>query len=706
MAAARTTRPKPPVARKRPKVIEQLGRTRTDNYAWMKDPRWQEVLRDPKLLRREIRSHLVKENAFTQAVLIDPTAELRETLFKEMRGRIKEDDSTVPAPDGAFAYFTAFRTGGQYPILTRHPIDPKTKARTGADQVLLDGDAEGKDKAYWGLGGAAQSPDHKLYAYSTDENGSEYYTIRFKNLETGALLPDTVTNSTGDFVWANDSKTYFWIFKDENGRPTKVFRRVLGSSEDVLVYEETDPGWFMGLGKTASERFIVLGSNASQTTEVRILDANAPTGDFQLIAKRQQGIEYGLEDHDGQFYILTNVDGAVDFKVMTAPVSAPQRENWRDLIPHQPGRLIEGLEMYKHHLVLSQMVNALPTITVRNIATGESHDVTFPEEAYDLDVQRGFEWDTETLRFVYQSPSTPRETWDYDMSARTRVLMKRQEVPSGHNPSDYVVRRINAPSTDGALVPVTILYRKGTPIDGTAPTLLYGYGSYGYSMPASFSTGRLSLVDRGFVYAIAHIRGGKERGYQWYLDGKLMKKKNTFIDFIAAGDELVRQKFSHPKKIVAQGGSAGGMLMGAVVNMRPDLFAGIIADVPFVDVLNTMSDKDLPLTPPEWPAWGNPLEDPAAYDYIASYSPYDQVGDKPYPPILALGGLTDPRVTYWEPAKWVAQLRERAPNAGPYLLKINMEAGHGGASGRFDFLKEVAIEWAFAIEAAAGRIKG
>lgn len=703
--AARRTRARPPVAQKTPKVIEQLGRTRTDNYAWMKDDKWQEVLRDPKILRPDIRDHLVKENAYTDVMLIQPTADLRETLFKEMRGRIKEDDSTVPAPDGPFAYFTAFRTGGQYPVLTRFPVDPKTKARNGPDQVLLDGDAEGKDKAYWGLGGAAQSPDHALYAYATDENGSEYYTIRFKDLRSGALLPDTVTNSTGDFVWANDSKTFFWIFKDENGRPTKVFRRVLGSADDVLVYEETDPGWFMGLGKTASDRFIVLGSNASQTSEVRVLDANAPVGAFQLIAPREKGIEYSLEDHDGQFYILTNVDGAVDFKVMTAPVTAPQRANWRDLVPHQPGRLIEGLEMYKHHLVLSQMVNALPTITVRNLATGDSHDVTFPEEAYDLDVQRGFEWDTEILRFVYQSPSTPRETWDYDMSARTRVLMKRQEVPSGHNPADYVVRRINAPSTDGAQVPVTILYRKGTPLDGTAPTLLYGYGSYGYSMPASFSTARLSLVDRGFVYAIAHIRGGKERGYQWYLDGKLMKKKNTFIDFVAAGDELVRQKFSHRKKIVAQGGSAGGMLMGAVVNMRPDLFAGIIADVPFVDVLNTMSDKDLPLTPPEWPAWGNPLEDAAAYDYIASYSPYDQVADRPYPPILALGGLTDPRVTYWEPAKWVAQLRERAPKAGPYLLKINMEAGHGGASGRFDFLKEVAIEWAFAIEAAAGRIK-
>lgn len=699
--------PTPQTARRDVKTITQLGRTREDAYGWMRDDNWQEVLTNPGALRADIRTHLEAENAYLDEVMLKPTEALRETLFREMRGRIKENDSSVPAPDGAFAYLNRFREGGQYPILARVPIDA-AKTPTGPEQILIDGDEAAKGEKFWLLRGAAHSPDHAFFAYGVDTEGARLVTTRFRIAANGQDLSYALERTDGAVVWAKDSRTCFYVVQDDNVRSRWVKRHVVGTdpAADVIVYEEKDPTWQMGIGASDSGDYLFIVSSRSDASETRFLPLATPTARPRLIHRRTQGLEYYPEHHGDHFYIRTNADGAVDFKIVRAPIASPGKANWEDVVPHRPGTLVEGLSAYKNHLVRAEMVDALPRLTVRAMDTGEEHAVSFPEEAYDLDLSRGYEWDTGTLRFVYQSPSTPRETWDYDMAARTRVLRKRQEVPSGHDPAQYVVRRINAPSAGGAQVPVTILYRKGTPVDGSAPTLLYGYGSYGISMPATFSTARLSLVDRGFIYAIAHIRGGKERGFAWYTDGKLANKQNTFTDFIAAAEALIAQKFSSPRRIVIQGGSAGGLLVGAVVNQRPELFGGVIAAVPFVDVMNTISDETLPLTPPEWTEWGDPIRDPKAYDTMAAYSPYENVGDKPYPPILALTALSDSQVTYWEPAKWIAQLRHHAPNAGPFLLRTNMDAGHGGASGRFDSLKEVAEEWAFALwvmgKAAAG----
>ena len=491
----------------------------------------------------------------------------------------------------------------------------------------------------------------------------------------------------------------FYIRLDENHRPSKLFRHKLGATggEDPLVYEEGDAGFFMGVGKTQSNRFIVIDCHDHETSEIRILPADRPEAAPILVAKRETQVEYSIDEANGTLYVLTNRDGAKDFKIVTAPAEDPGPENWADLIAHEPGRLILSHTAYANHLVRLERKDGLPRIVIRRLSDGEEHAIAFDEEAYSLGLVSGYEFDTQVIRFTYSSMTTPQRTFDYDMESRERTLRKEQEVPSGHDPDDYVTRRVMAPAVDGALVPVSLLYRKDTPLDGSAPCLLYGYGSYGIAIPAGFSTSRLSLVDRGFVYAIAHIRGGKDKGFAWYEDGKREKKVNTFRDFIAAGEYLALEKYTSRGHIVAEGGSAGGMLMGAVANMAPDLFGGIVAVVPFVDVLNTMLDDTLPLTPPEWPEWGNPIVSETDFRTILSYSPYENVGSKDYPPILAMAGLTDPRVTYWEPAKWVARLREMKTDGNLLLLRTNMDAGHAGASGRFDALKETAIEQAFAL---------
>ena len=468
----------------------------------------------------------------------------------------------------------------------------------------------------------------------------------------------------------------------------------------MLVYEERDTGMFTGVGKTNSEAYIVIDVHDHDTSEIRIIDAKAPEAEPRLIAPRQVGVEYDLEHWNDRFVIKTNIGGAEDYKIVTAPVANPGPENWTDLIPHRPGIFLVGFIVLKNWLVRMERENALPRIVVRDMASGAEHAIAFDEEAYSLGFGEMREYDTDVLRFTYSSMTTPSQVFDYNMRDRTRVLRKMQEMPSGHDPKAYVTRRVLAPAHDGETIPVTLLYRKETTLDGSAPLWLYGYGSYGISLPAGFNTNILSLVDRGFIYAIAHIRGGQEKGRRWYKTGKLEHKTNTFRDFIAAGEFLAAQGFTQRGNIVAQGGSAGGMLMGAVANMAPDLFRGIVAEVPFVDVLTTMLDDTLPLTPPEWPEWGNPIADRQAYETIASYSPYDRVEAKAYPHILAVGGLTDPRVTYWEPAKWVAKLRELKTDGNLLLLKTNMGAGHGGASGRFDRLKEVAFVYAFGLKVA------
>lgn len=685
----------PPAAARKPLTDTRFGHTRTDEYAWLRDDGWQAVMRDPRALEAGIRAHLEAENAYTEAVLA-PTENLQKTLFEEMKGRIKEDDSTVPSADGAYEYFVRFETGGQQPVFCR-----QAKGHSSIVEVLYDGNAESEGFDFFRLASCRHAPDHRHVAYALDTNGSEYYVIAFRHLESGRDLPDRLENCQGGAVWANDGETLFYTALDENHRPNKVMRHRLGDDQgdDALVYEEKDPGFQMGISLSESRRFVLIGVSDHTTSEYWYLDTEKPDTAAVLVHPRSRDLEYDVSHAGDRFLILTNADGAEDFKIVSAPITAPGAENWQDLVAHRAGVLIRSMVLFEGHLVRHERENGLPRIVIRGLADGAEHAISFDQEAYDLGLVAGHEFATPWLRFTYSSPSTPQQTFDYHMVKRQRRLRKTQEVPSGHDAADYVVKRLMAPADDGERVPVTVLMGKDTPIDGSAPLLLYGYGSYGHAMPASFVANRLSLVDRGFIYAIAHVRGGMERGYRWYLDGKRGNKANTFTDFLAAARHLIEQGLAAPGRIVGHGGSAGGMLMGAAVNMAPDLFAGIIAEVPFVDVMNTMLDETLPLTPPEWPEWGNPITDEAAYKTILAYSPYDNVRAQAYPLILATAGLTDPRVTYWEPAKWVARLRHMTTGAQPVLLRTNLQAGHGGAAGRFDRLKEVALVYAVALMA-------
>ena len=688
--------PKPPRAEKRPRVETWHGYEKRDDYHWLKAENWQEVMHDPALLPQEIRAFLEGENAYHEAVMAG-TKPLQEKLFAELKGRIKEDDSSVPAPDGPYDYYSSYVKGGQHPRYCRKP-----RGKDGPEELLLDGNALAKGREYFRFGGVDLSYDHKLIAWSFDGNGSEFYEMRVKDAATGAEHADVLENTAGEATWAADGKSFFYTLQDEKHRPLKTYRHVLGTpqSEDVLVYEEKDTGKFTGIGLTNSEKYIVIDIHDHDTSELWLIEADKPDEKPRLVAARVPGIEYDIEHWNDRFIIRTNAGDAEDYKLVTAPVSDPSPSNWTDLVPHRPGIFIVGYLVLKNWLIRMERENALPRLVVREMATGEEHVIAFDEEAYSLGFGEMREYDTDTLRFTYSSMTTPSQVFDYDMRSRTRVLRKMQEVPSGHDPSHYVTRRIFAPAHDGETIPVTLLYRKDAKLDGSAPLWLYGYGSYGISIPAGFNTNILSLVNRGFIYAIAHIRGGQEKGRRWYKTGKMDKKENTFRDFISCAEHLVASGLTRKGNIVAQGGSAGGMLMGAVANMAPDLFRGIVAEVPFVDVLTTMLDDTLPLTPPEWPEWGNPIESREAYERIAAYSPYDRVEAKPYPHILAVGGLTDPRVTYWEPAKWVARLRELKTDDNLLLFKTNMGAGHGGASGRFDRLKEVAFVYAFGLKVA------
>ncbi|MEM1152076.1 MAG: S9 family peptidase, partial [Pseudomonadota bacterium] len=638
------------------------------------------------------------ENAFTKTYLEDPTEALREELFEEMRGRIKEDDSSLPNIDGPYAYLVRYREGGEYPIFARKAASAVYDT-DAPDKVLLDGDAMGEGEAYFSFGRVSHSPNHRYVAYSVDDQGSEYYDIKIRDTTTGEDLPDVIERTAGSFVWSGDSRTIFWVERDDNGRPVAVHAHSIGEDGSREIYRESDPGFFTGVSKSQSGQYIFITTNDHTTSEWRFFSSYDQSPEPRVIAPRETGVEYSVEHWNDQFVISTNADGAVDFKIVTAPIAAPGRSSWTDLVPHRPGTLILGMESLAGHLVRLERESGLPRIVVRENSTGEEHDIAFDEAAYDLGMSTGYEFETSMIRFDYASPSTPDQVYDYDLATRERTLRKTREVPSGHDAGDYVVDRIMAPAHDGETVPVTLLRHKDTAVDGSAPLLLYGYGSYGITIPADFRTSRLSLVDRGFIYAIVHPRGSMAKGYQWYLDGKLEKKENTFKDYVSAGRHLISEGYGYEGGVVGHGGSAGGLLMGAAANMDPELFGGIIAAVPFVDVINTMSDESLPLTPPEWPEWGNPITSAEDYDTILAYSPYDQVGDKPYPQMLITGGLSDPRVTYWEPAKWAAKLRHEAPDAGPYFLRINMEAGHGGASGRFEGLKETAVEYAFALRA-------
>ena len=689
-----------PTARIKPHTLTLHSQRRIDNYAWMKDPNWQEVMKDPTLLSSDIREYIEAENLYLETKLND-TTQLQKDLFKELRGRIKEDDSTVPEKDGDYYYYIRYEDNQQYPIYCRYHCDKPSE-----EEVLLDGNEAAKKFNYFDIGDAGHSPDHRYFSYSADIKGSEFYTLFTLDLNSGALLFDQIKNIQSEFVWAQDSRTLFYTTLDENHRPDKVFRHKLGNDikQDVMIYQENDPGFFVSLDITESNNFILISAHDHVTSEIYIIDAYQPDQAAKLFSQREAGIEYEISDHENIFYIVTNKDDCEDYKIMHASLHDTNKEKWKDVYVPPVGTLLRGIYLFKNYLVRSERVEGLPKIIITEIenhSLGNAHCIEFKEEAFELNVIPGYEFDTNELRFSYTSMTTPTQIFDFDMGTHKRVLRKQQEVPSGHNECEYVTRRLFATTKDNENVPISLLYKKSTPLDGSAPLLLYAYGAYGNSTPASFSSNRLSLVQRGFVYAIAHVRGGMEKGYAWYRNGKLKHKLNSFNDYISCAEYLIKQNYTQAGKIAVHGGSAGGMLVGAVINMRPELFHAAIADVPFVDVLNTMCDDTLPLTPPEWPEWGNPMNSEEDYFTICRYSPYDNVVQQQYPHILVTAGLTDPRVTYWEPAKWVAKLRDQKTDNNLLVLKTNMEAGHAGASGRFDFLKEVALMYAFLLKVFA-----
>lgn len=671
------------------------GFIRQDPYHWLRAKNWQEVFKNPSCLDTDIRAYLEAENDYQKSYMSD-TEELQKCLFAEMKGRIKEDDSSVPVKDGPYGYGVSYVTGGQHPHFFRIPREG------GKETVYLDGDILGKGKDYFNLGAVRYSPDHNKFAWSFDENGSEFYTIKIRYFDLLSDEDDQIENTSGDIVWDAKSEGFFYTRMDENHRPSELYYHKLGTnpSVDPLIFRENDPGFFLGIGGSSLNDFIYIDIHDHETSEVWLVPADEPLSTPICVRKREKGVEYSLTEGGDVFYILTNKDGAKDFKIVSAPVNAPQDHNWVDVVAHEPGRLILSHDAYKDFLVWLERRDGLPQIRLMRRNDLTQHAIAFDEEAYSLGLHGAAEYDSQTIRFSYSSMTTPSQLFDYNMNDRSRTLLKTQEVPSGHDSHDYRTRRLMAKAPDGEEIPISLFYHKDTKLDGTAPCLLYGYGAYGISIPASFNTNALSLVNRGFIYAIAHIRGGKDKGFEWYEKGKHRYKRNTFTDFIACGRHLVARKFTSHDRLIAEGGSAGGMLMGAIANMAPQDYAGIVAIVPFVDVLSTMLDASLPLTPPEWPEWGNPLQSKEDYELIASYSPYDNVTEQAYPAILAMAGLTDPRVTYWEPAKWIAKLRALKTDNNMVLLRTNMDSGHAGASGRFSRLEESAFIYAFILKVA------
>lgn len=687
-------RPNAPRAPKNPVKQSRFGHDWVDDYSWIKDENWQAVLRDPSQLAAPIRTHLDAENAYTKAVL-DPLSDLEATLFEEMKGRLEPARSSTKLPDGPYLYYHRFETGEEHGAYMRDPRDG------GAPEILLDAETLSRaSDGFFDIGDVSHSPDHRQVAYGLDLKGSENFHVHVGGVGSEASFTG-IDTAAGSLVWSADSKTLFWVERDDNQRPSRVrYRAVAMGGEGTVAFMENDPGFFVGLGVSDDDRFVTISAHDHTTSEVWAVPADAPNTAPICFAPRRPGVEYDVAPHGGASYILSNDQGAVDFAIFRSDTPLGMTSDpagWTSFIDHEPGRLILGLETYSGHMVRLERENALPRIVIRDMESGDEHAIALDQPAYSLGLISGYEYDTTLIHYSYSSPTTPASVYAYDMESRERELVQRQEVPTGHDPEDYVTERVEIEARDGERVPVTLLYKKGVTPDGTNPLLLYGYGSYGHTIPADFRTARLSLVDRGFVYAIAHIRGGMAKGYGWYEAGKLAGKVNTFNDFVDAGRALADLEWTARGKVVAHGGSAGGLLVGAALNQDPGLFGAVIGAVPFVDVLNTMSDADLPLTPPEWPEWGNPLEDEDAFRTILSYSPYENVVEADYPPVLITGGLTDPRVTYWEPAKWAATLRDHQSGDAPILLKMNMEAGHQGESGRYQSLKETALEYAFAL---------
>lgn len=675
---------KTPKAKKNAEKLEIHGDVRIDNYFWMNERENPEVL-----------EYLNEENTYNEQMTVH-TKKFQEELFREMKGRIKEDDESVPYKLNGYWYITRYEKGKDYPVYSR-----KKGNLDAPEEILFDVNemAEGYD--YYSLGGINVSPDNKLVAFAVDTVSRRKYTIQVKNLETGKLLPLKIETTTGGSTWANDNKTLFYARKDEETlRSDKIYKHTLGTGveEDELVYHEEDETFNAYVYKSKSQQYIIIGSNSTLTNEYRFLNADKPNGEFKVVQSRLRGLEYSIAHYKDSFYILTNKDGATNFKLMKVPVGDPGVENWIDVIPHRKDVLLEDIDLFKKYLVVSERSNGLNRIMVMTWDGSEAYYIPFNNETYTAYTSTNPDFDTETLRYTYNSLTTPTTIVDFNMETKEKVVKKQQAVLGGNFDKDkYVSDRIWATAEDGAKIPMTLVYRKGLEFDGTNPVLQYAYGSYGSTIDPYFSTVRLSLLDRGFIFVLAHVRGGEYLGRQWYENGKLLKKKNTFTDFIDCSLHLIEHNYTSPEHLYASGGSAGGLLIGAVINMAPHLYKGVIASVPFVDVVTTMLDESIPLTTGEYDEWGNP-NIKEYYYYMKSYSPYDNVIAQDYPNMLVTTGFHDSQVQYWEPAKWVAKLRELKTDSNIILFHTNMEAGHGGASGRFEALKEVAEEYAFLLD--------
>ncbi len=672
-----------PMAKQVAHELEAHGEVRVDNYYWLNQKENPEVI-----------AYLEAENAWAESKMAH-TKELQESLFEEMVSRIKEDDESPPYFHGGYWYYSRTIKDKNYEVYCR-----KEKSLEAPEQVLLDGNQMAEGKEYFALGAMEPSPDHRWLAYSTDYLGNERYTLRVRDLETGKDTDTEVPDTYYSLAWANDNKTLFYTRVDEANRPHQVWKHVLGTdaSADTLVFEEDDDAFFLGVQRTRSGKYLVINLQSKVTTETWLLDANAPDGEFKLFSPRKQSVEYYVAHHEDSFYVMTN-DGATNFKLMKTSENATEAANWTEVIAHNPEVTLSGIDTFKNFLVVTERRSGVNTLRVRNFASGEEKYVPFPEASYTVRTTNNEEYGTTTLRYAYASLTTPRSIFDYDMTTGETKLVKETEVPN-YDRTEFESQRIYATADDGTKVPISIVYKKGALDNGPAPMFLTGYGSYGISYDPGFRSSRVALLERGIVFGIAHIRGGGDMGRMWYEDGKFDKKMNTFTDFISASEHLINQGITRTDILAIEGGSAGGLLMGAVLNMRPDLFGAAIASVPFVDVLTTILDPSLPLTVIEWEEWGNPAEK-KYYDYIKSYSPYDNVKAQDYPAMLVTAGLNDPRVSYWEPAKWVAKLRTQKTDSNLLMLKTNMGAGHGGASGRYDYLKELAFEYAFVIDQIA-----
>ncbi|CAM3505885.1 S9 family peptidase [Flavobacterium chungbukense] len=673
-----------PKAKIIPKTLKKHKESRIDNYFWLNDRENSEVI-----------DYLNQENAYYEN-MTSHTKDLKDNLFEEMKGRIKEDDSSVPYFYNGYFYITRFETGQDYPIFAR-----KKGSLSAEEEILFNCNEMAKGHAYFKLGGLSISPDNKYASFGVDIVGRRIYTIQFKNLETGEILADKIENVTGSSVWANDNSTVFYVRQDEKTlRADKVFRHKLNtaSEKDVLVYDEIDDTFNVSINKEKSKKYIVIGSGSTLTTEYRILNSNDPDGEFVIFQPRVRGLEYSISHYEDSFYILTNKDKATNFKLMKTPENKTAKKNWVDLIPHREDVLLEDIEIFKNYLVVEERSNGLNHIRIMPWNEEPDYYLPFGSETYNAYTTTNVDFDTDILRYSYQSLATPSSVIDFNMKTRTKEILKEQQVLGGKFDKDnYVEERVWATARDGVKVPISMIYRKGLEKNGKNPLLLYAYGSYGITMDTYFSSTRLSLLDRGFVYAIAHIRGGEDLGRQWYEDGKLLKKKNTFTDFIDCSKFVIDQKYTSPEHLYAEGGSAGGLLMGVIVNEAPKLYNGVIAQVPFVDVITTMLDDSIPLTTGEYDEWGNP-NNKKYYDYMLSYSPYDNVKAQEYPNMYVSTGLHDSQVQYWEPAKWVAKLRDLKTNDKLLFLDTNMDAGHGGASGRFEALKDLAKEFSFLLD--------